>query len=98
MADDLFDSTRVGELNVALDGLQTRTAGLASSANSFAGAMTRAFTQSTVGGRQFDDVLRSLALRISSLAVSAAFKPIASGIAGGINSLFGGLFGGRLGG
>ena len=48
------------------------------SANGFASAMTRAFTQATVGGKQFDDVLKSLALRISSMALTQAFKPIAT--------------------
>jgi phage-related minor tail protein len=94
MADDPFDSSPVSDLNAALDGLQARTASLTVSANGFASAMSRAFTQSASGGRQFDDVLKSLALRLSSLVVSAAFKPIASGIAGGLNSLFSGLFGG----
>ena len=74
---------------------------LTASANGFASAMTRAFTQATAGGKQFDDVLKSLALRISSLAVAQAFKPIASGIAtaltGGLTSLFGGLFGTSFG-
>ncbi len=43
--------------------------------------MTQAFTQATTGGKQFDDVLKSLALRMSNLAVQQAFKPLASGIA-----------------
>ncbi len=71
---------RAAELSHALDGLQTSTNGLTASANGFARAMSQAFTQSVVGGKQFDDVLKSLALRLSSVAVSAAFKPLASGI------------------
>jgi phage-related minor tail protein len=74
-----------------------KTAALAVSANGFASAMTRAFNQSVAGGKQLDDVLRSLGLRLSSLVVSAAFKPIASSITNslnsGLNQLFGGLFG-----
>jgi phage-related minor tail protein len=95
MADDTFDSSQISDLNGALDGLQARTASLTVSANGFASAMSRAFTQSASGGRQFDDVLKSLALRLSSLVVTAAFKPIASGITGGLESLFSGLFGGN---
>ena len=38
--------------------------------------MTQAFSTSVTGGKQFDDVLKSLALRISDLAVSLAFKPL----------------------
>jgi phage-related minor tail protein len=78
--------------------LEMRSASLANSANIFAGAMTRAFSQATVGGKQFDDVLKSLALRISSLTVAQALKPItgslATTITGGLNQLFGGLFSG----
>ncbi|HEY5380428.1 MAG TPA: phage tail tape measure protein [Pseudolabrys sp.] len=78
--------------------LTSQTNALTASANNFSSAMTRAFTQATAGGKQLDSVLQSLALRISSLAVSAAFKPIASGItgavSGGLTQLFGGVFGG----
>ena len=42
-------------------------------------------------------MLKSLALRLSSLQVTAALKPIASGIGGGLNSLFSGLLGGSAG-
>jgi phage-related minor tail protein len=85
------------ELNGAIDGLSVRTDALIVRTNSFAGAMTRAFTSASAGGRAFDDVLKSLALRISSLAVADAFKPLALGITGGLNSLFAGLFGGAGG-
>jgi phage-related minor tail protein len=93
MADGTFDSGQAADLNTALDGAQARMASLTVSANGFAGAMTRAFSQSVSGGKQFDDVLKSLALRLSSLTVTAALKPVASGIAGGLSSLFNGLFG-----
>jgi phage-related minor tail protein len=87
-----------GDLANVFDGLQRRSSRLTSSANGFASAMTRAFTQATVGGKQLDTVLQQLALRISSMAVAQAFKPIASGISnsltGGLTQLFGGLFGG----
>jgi phage-related minor tail protein len=96
MADEPIDSREVIAFNEALDGAQARMSNLAISANGFAGAMTRAFSQSVVGGRQFDDVLKSLVLRLSNMAVAAAFKPIASGIVGGLNSLFSGLFGGAV--
>lgn len=82
------------DLSTTIDGVQTRTTGLGISANAFANAMTKAFTQATTGGKQFDDVLKSLALRVSSLTVAAAFKPVAKGLAGGLNDIFAGLFGG----
>jgi len=100
MAASPYDSDPVAAANdfsAALDGLQTQSNNLTLSANSFASAMTRAFTQATAGGKQFDDVLKSLALRLSSLAVGQAFGAIASGISNalgsGLGQLFGGLFG-----
>ncbi len=87
-----------GDLSDVIDRTRRSTDALGASARSFSTAMTRAFTQATAGGKQFDDVLKGLALRISSLAVSQAFRPIAAGITnsltGGLTQLFGGLFGG----
>ncbi|HLA20337.1 MAG TPA: phage tail tape measure protein [Pseudolabrys sp.] len=67
--------------------------GLGISATAFANAMTKAFMQATAGGKQFDEVLKSLALRLSSLTLAAAFKPVAKGLAGGLSDIFKGLFG-----
>ena len=58
-------STGAAALASSLERVQARTSNLAISANSFASAMTRAFQQSMAGGKQFDDVLKSLALRLS---------------------------------
>lgn len=76
-----------------LDSLNLKSRDLASSANSFARAMTSAFSSSITGGKQFDDVLKSLALRLSDLAVRLAFKPLTSALGSGIESLLGGLTG-----
>jgi hypothetical protein len=91
MAED--DIEGAAALSAALEQAQQRTSSLTVSANAFSSAMARAFSQATVGGKQFDDVLKSLALRLSSLAVTAAFKPIASGITSSLNQLFAGLLG-----
>lgn len=91
MADD--DIARMTETADMLDALTLRTRDLEVSANSFARAMTRAFSSSVTGGKQFDDVLKSLTLRISDLAVRMAFKPLERGLASGLESLFSGLFG-----
>jgi phage-related minor tail protein len=95
MADELDDAA--ARASSALDSVDSRLAGLTLSANAFAGVMSRAFNQSVTGGRQFDDVLKGLALRLSNMAVAAAFKPIAGGVVGGLNQLFSGLFGGNSG-
>ena len=54
----------------------------------------RAFTQSITSGKSFDTTLQTLALRLSSLSVSAALRPVTNSLTGGLNSLFSGLFGG----
>jgi phage-related minor tail protein len=102
MTDDMFDDCETDDFDQELDKVKRKTEALTVSANGLASAMSRAFNQSVVGGKQLDDVLKGLALRISSMTVAAAFKPIASGIAdginGGLNKLFDGLFsGGNVG-
>jgi phage-related minor tail protein len=97
MANDNADAIASGnELSGVLKDLEDRSNSLALGANSFASAMTRAFTQATAGGKQFDDVLKGLVLRISSMALTQAFKPIVGGLTNlltsGLNQLFGGLF------
>lgn len=67
---------------------------LEASANGFARAMTSAFASAVAGGRRFDDVLKSLVLRLSDMALKAAFRPLAQGFAEGFQGLFGSLFGG----
>lgn len=97
MSDETIDDAAesAASLSKTMDGLQTKSNGLVVSANGFASAMSRAFVQSASGGKQFDDVLKSLALRLSGMAVTQAFKPIAAGLGSGLNSLFSGLFGGN---
>ena len=76
------------EASTAVDGLTLRTRDLTTSANSFARTMTQAFTSSVSGGKQFDDVLKSLASRVSDIAVKLAFKPIETALSGALQGLF----------
>lgn len=92
MAEDV-SSDSVRDLPDTLDQLSLRTRDLQVGANGFARAMTSAFTTSVSGGKQFDDVLKSLALRLSDLSLKMALAPVTRGIAGGITQLFQGLFG-----
>jgi hypothetical protein len=48
-------------------------------AEGFGRAMTKAFDSAIVRGHDFGDVLRSLALQLSSMAIGAALKPIGQG-------------------
>jgi len=84
---NLDDTTQVAS-NLAL-----RVRDLELGATSFSRAMTQAFAVSVTGGKQFDDVLKSLALRLSSLSLSAALKPVQNSIASGIGNLLSGLTG-----
>jgi lambda family phage tail tape measure protein len=81
------------ESSQTLDNVSLRTRELTMGANAFSRAMTGAFRSSVVGGRQFDDVLKSLTLRLSDMAVRLAFKPLEKSISGGIESLLSGLMG-----
>jgi lambda family phage tail tape measure protein len=64
------------------------------SASQFAKVMTNAFKQSTTGGKEFDDVLRNMALKLSSMAVTNAFKPIAKSFSKGFGNIFKDIFSG----
>lgn len=66
------------------------TDALSRSVTSFASAITKAFAQATTGGKQFDDVLKQLALKLSSLAVTQAAKPLSKSL----GNIFSGLFSG----
>jgi phage-related minor tail protein len=96
MADNNDAIASGNELSGVLKDLEDRSNNLAIGANSFASAMTRAFMQATTGGKQLDDVLKGLVLRISSMALSQAFKPITDGLSkllsSGLDQLFSGLF------
>lgn len=66
------------------------TDSLSRSVSAFASAITKAFAQATTGGKQFDDVLKQLALKLSSMAVMQAAKPLSKGL----GTIFNGLFSG----
>lgn len=89
----MSDSTDLLSTSSTLDGLSPKTKDLTASASGFARAMSQAFSASVTGGKQFDDVLKSLALRISDLALRLAFKPLEKSLASGIESLLSGLTG-----
>lgn len=69
-----------GDMPDVIDKTKANTDALGVSAASFATAMSRAFAQATAGGKQFDDLLKQLALRLSNLAVTQAFRPLSKGL------------------
>src|SRR5919206_2965357 len=94
MADDLIDAgDAASALSGSINDVNTRTRGLTSSSNAFARAITTAFAQGATGAKSFDSVLKSLALRLSTLSVSMALKPAVGALFGGSKLALGGLFG-----
>jgi lambda family phage tail tape measure protein len=94
----MADSTDLLSASSTLDNLSLKTKELTAGAGGFSRAMTQAFSASITGGKQFDDVLKSLALRISDLAVRLAFKPLEKSLTAGISGLLSGLTGSGGGG
>lgn len=84
-----FDSVAIGDLPDTTDKARTSATALGASATQFATAMRKAFTDAVAGGKQFDDVLKSLALRLSNLALTNAFKPLFKQLTDGFGDLFG---------
>src|SRR5579884_38626 len=85
---DSIDPFAFDELAQASDTARTNANALSVSATQFANAMRKAFTDAVSGGKEFDDVLKSLALRLSNLALANAFKPLAKQLADGWGGLF----------
>jgi len=77
--------------------LNRRTRDLTTGSNAFARAITSAFAQGATGAKSFDTVLKSLALRLSSLSLNLALRPLTSSLAGGFEKLFSGLSGVSIG-
>jgi lambda family phage tail tape measure protein len=96
MADDNTDAT-AADGSAFLDKLSLRTRDLETGANGFSRAMTSAFARAVTGGKQLDDVLKSLALRLSDLTLKMALKPLESTLSSGLSGLFKSLSDGLFG-
>ncbi len=73
--------------------LQSELAAAAQLGRQFSRSLITAFEGVAIKGRSLSDVLRSLALSLSSLVLKAALKPLEQGF----GSFLAGLFGGGLG-
>ncbi|HET7191631.1 MAG TPA: phage tail tape measure protein [Pseudolabrys sp.] len=87
-----------GDFSGATEKVRGSTNALGISAASFSKAMSKAFTDATTGGKQFDDVLKQLGLRLSNMAVTQAFQPLAKNLTSGLGALLGDVFGSGSGG
>jgi phage-related minor tail protein len=63
---------------------------LAKLGKQFSNALSSSFVDIALKGKSLGDVLRSLALRLSEMALKAAFKPLTDALGGGLASLFSG--------
>jgi lambda family phage tail tape measure protein len=75
--------------------LQASLRDLQGLADGFGRAMTSAFRRSVIDGKRLEDVLKSLALGLSSRALSMALAPIGNGIGAALSGVVGSLVGAR---
>jgi len=68
--------------------------GATKSANGFGNAISQAFSRGIVDGKRFEDVLKSVALRLSDMTLKMSLKPLESIASKGLGALLGGLGGG----
>ena len=92
MASEWIDDDGVEWINVGdggvlqtMDAVERRTRSLTVGAFGFGAAMSRAFTQAANGGKQLDDVLKGVALRLSNMAVAQACVMLACSIRPWVN-------------
>lgn len=82
------DVAREGEdTDRVLQKLLSSTRELTRGAGGFASTMTQAFSSSISSGKQFDDVLKSLALKVSNQTAANAFGPFGSIFSMGLSGL-----------
>src|SRR4051812_28219310 len=98
MAEDILSAglgSGAGDLPAVLDSVTARTRNLELGASSLARAMASAFSTAVSGAKQLDDVLKTLALRLSDLSLRLALQPLAKSLVGNVNQLFAGFGGGN---
>jgi phage-related minor tail protein len=90
---DVFDDGLTVDIRADTSAFQREIAEAERLARGFGRAVGDALTGATLKGREADDVLRSLAGRLSSLALDIAFKPLEQGVSGLLQGALGGLSG-----
>ena len=90
MATELSSGIDETGLTNALGRVDLRMNEIQRSAAAFGRTMSPAFSQSILGSRNFEDMLKSLSVRLSDIALRMAFKPIERALTGGLGALFGG--------
>jgi lambda family phage tail tape measure protein len=71
--------------------LEGKLVQLAGQANAFSNSISRAFKDAVVGGKNFESVLSSLALKLAGLALDRAIQPLSNIFGGLVDGLFKGF-------
>jgi phage-related minor tail protein len=94
-------ATQIDDLSVRISAdtspFEASLRSLGDQADRFSSAITRAFKDAVVGGKDFESVLKGLALRLAGIALDAALKPVGnlmSGLLGAFGLADGGVVGG----
>lgn len=95
---DAFDDGLTVEITADTSAFRREIAEAERLARGFGRAVGDALTGATLKGREADDVLRTLASRLSSLALDIAFKPLEQGLSGLLQGALGGVSGFASGG
>ena len=90
MPDDTDQPTLTVRVDADTRPMQEDLIELAKLGKQFSTALSNSFVDIALKGKGLGDVLRSLALRLSEMALKAAFKPITDAMGGGLASLFSG--------
>lgn len=98
MADDLTNPTLTVIIDADTAPLQAQLADISKAGARFSSALSQSFVDLAIKGRSFGDVLRSLALKLSEIALKAAFKPLTDGLGAALAGLVGGGLGFARGG
>lgn len=91
------DETFTVAIRADTTGLDKALGDLSKRAESFGSALTSAFASAVTGSRSLDGVLRQLAMRLSTIALDAALKPLGDLASSAIGELFSGLTGSAVG-
>ena len=85
-----------GDIGGTVDKVHKSTNALGVSAGALGAALTKAFADAAIGGKKLDDTIKSLGLRLSNLAVQAAFKPFAKDLTKGLTGIINNVLGGNV--
>jgi phage-related minor tail protein len=85
--DPAFVAADLGSVSAAMDSIDLSAARVAKS-------LSTAFSNAVVQGRSFEDTLKSIGLRLSSMALESALKPALQGLGSALSGAFSGGAGG----